>query len=284
MRVDQGNIPLAKTGDKTTTSKAYLNLGDMRLINNRWGSDAKNCTSTQQSVYVNSDKTIGYDFNRTNCDSMHANPDYPEVEFGVAPFGMTSSLLTTPAFSSTTLLPVQLSALKSATVNFDNFATNMQSSNPYWDSGFEFWISRKNPLTNADAGVYAEVIIFTGWHANRQATTGGWACMVSGTVPNSNYSMCHQSDSWGSGSKWRFFNFLAGAANGTGTPTVNGKVDIKAIIDWLRSSQWGSGFTDDMWLTRIEVGTEVDENTKGSVKINGLTFEINGASKSIEVQ
>jgi hypothetical protein len=38
-----------------------------------------------------------------------------------------------------------------------------------------------------------------------------------------------------------------------------------------------------MWLTRIEVGTEVDDNTSGTAKINNLTFEINGTSKSIEV-
>src|SRR6185312_5981672 len=78
---DQGGVALAKPGDKTTTSKQYLNLGDMRLINNRWGSDGLNCSGTMQSVFVNSDKTIGWSFNRGNCgDSNHANPDFPEVE------------------------------------------------------------------------------------------------------------------------------------------------------------------------------------------------------------
>ena len=37
-----------------------------------------------------------------------------------------------------------------------------------------------------------------------------------------------------------------------------------------------------MWLTRIEVGTEIDDNTAGSAKINNLTFEINGTSKQAE--
>jgi hypothetical protein len=38
-----------------------------------------------------------------------------------------------------------------------------------------------------------------------------------------------------------------------------------------------------MWLTRIEVGTEVDDNTQGVAKLNNLTFEINGTSKSAQI-
>jgi hypothetical protein len=37
-----------------------------------------------------------------------------------------------------------------------------------------------------------------------------------------------------------------------------------------------------MWLTRIEVGTEVDDNTQGTGKIKNLTFEINGTAKSAQ--
>ena len=53
------------------------------------------------------------------------------------------------------------------------------------------------------------------------------------------------------------------------------------MLDYVRGKY--SGFTDDMWLTRIEVGTEVDDNTQGSAKISNLTFEINGTSKSAEL-
>jgi hypothetical protein len=275
--VDQGGMALAKPGATTSTSNAYLNLGDMRLLNNRWGSIDLNCTSAQQSVFVNSDKTIGWNFNRGNCgEQNHANPDFPEVEFGVAPFGKTSSLLTSPAYSSTTLLPIQLSALTSASVTMDNFSTTF--SNPtYWDANFEFWISKNNPTTNDDGGVYAEIITFVGWNSTRQTgATTSWACQISGkTVPNSNFSLCHQSDTWASG--WRFFNFLAGS----GTSNYSGKADVKAILDYVRSQY--SGFTDSMYLTRIEVGTEIDDNTAGSSKTNNLTFEVNGVSKSIQL-
>jgi hypothetical protein len=277
--VDQGGIALAKAGDKTSTSNAYLNLGDMRLLNNRWGSDGLNCSSTMQSVFVNSDKTIGWSFNRGNCgDTMHANPDFPEVEFGVAPFGTGSSLLTSPAYSSTTLLPIQLSALTSATVNIDTFSTTF--SNPtYWDANFEFWISKNDPTKNADGGVYAEIITFVGWESNRQSSSGGWPCMSysNATITNTNFTLCHQNDSWGSGSKWRFFNFIAG----NGTQSYSQTVDIKAILDYIRKQY--SGFTDSMYLTRIEIGTEINDNTVGSAAIKNLTFSINGTSKSIQL-
>ena len=57
-------------------------------------------------------------------------------------------------------------------------------------------------------------------------------------------------------------------------------MDVKALLDFVRSKY--SGFTDTMWLTRIEVGTEVDDNTSGTAKIKNLTFEVNGQSRSFE--
>ena len=274
--VDMGGKPLATRGQCTSTSRGYFNLGDIRIINNRWGSDALNCGGTTQQVCVNSDGSIGWTFNRPNCGGNREYPDYPEVEFGVGPFGTGSSLLTTPAFSSTTLLPIQLSALNSASIDLQSFNITFQKPN-YWNSNFEFWISRQDPTKNADAGVYAEVIIFLGWQANRQSSNGGWPCMVSGNIPNTNYNLCHQSDSWSSG-KWRFFNFIAG---NNPVNSYSGKVDIKAVLDWIRNRY--SGFTPDMWLTRMEVGTEIEDDTQGTVKIGNLTFEVNGTSKSVQL-
>ena len=52
------------------------------------------------------------------------------------------------------------------------------------------------------------------------------------------------------------------------------------MLTWVMNNY--PGFTTDMWLTRIEVGTEVDDNTAGVAKIKNLIFEINGTSKQIE--
>jgi hypothetical protein len=97
------------------------------------------------------------------------------------------------------------------------------------------------------------------------------------TAGGATYNLCHQSDTW-SNNRWRFFNF--NLSNGPQN-TWSGKGDVKALLDWVMSKY--SGFTSDMWLTRIEVGTEVDDNTAGTAKINNLTFEVNGTSKSIEL-
>jgi hypothetical protein len=277
--VDMGGVPLAKPGDMTSQSGKYLNLGDMRLINNRWGSDKLGCTGTTQSVYINTDKTFGWSFNRPACGGMRADPDFPELEFGVAPFGTGSSLLTTPPFSSTTLLPIQIKNLTSASVQLTSFLVSF--TNPsYWDSNVEFWISSQDPRTNANAGVYAEIIMFLGWEANRNSTAqGGWSCDKTGSVTSNGtgYTLCHQSDTWSSG--WRFFNFIVN--NGPLT-SYSQKMDIKAFLSWIMTNY--TGFTGDMWLTRIEVGTEIDDSTAGQAKIGSSTgnviFEINGTTRS----
>jgi hypothetical protein len=274
--VDQGGVALGKAGSTITVSKQYFNLGDMRLINNRWGSDALKCTGTVQSVFINADKTLGWSFNRPTCGGMRGDPDFPEIEFGVAPFGTTSSLLTTPPFSSTTLLPIQIKNLNSASVTLGNFTTTFQNPS-YWDSNFEFWISKEDPTTNPTAGVYAEIIMFLGWESNRLNTaSGGWTCDKSGTVTagSTSYNLCHQSDTWSNG-QWRFFNFNV---NNGPLSNFNGKADIKAILSWVMSNY--TGFTTDMYLTRIEVGTEIDDNTQGSAQVNSVSFEINGTTKS----
>ncbi len=272
---DQGGVALAKPCATLSTSRGYLNLGDMRLINNRWGADTLGCSGAMYTVTAGCDKSLSWMFSRPACGGNRADPDFPEVEFGVAPFGNTSNLLTTPAFSSTTLLPIQIKNLNSASVSLTNYSTTF--TNPsFWDSNFEFWISKQDPRTNANAQVYAEIIMFLGWNANRNnSSSGGWTCDKSGTVTagGATFNLCHQSDSWSSG--WRFFNF--NLSNGPSS-NFSGTGDVKAVLDWVMKNY--SGFTTDMWLTRIEVGTEIDDNTAGSASIKNISFEVNGTVKS----
>ena len=106
------------------------------------------------------------------------------------------------------------------------------------------------------------------------------------TAGGASFNLCHQSDTWAN-SQWRFFNFnLSNAPQNN----FNGTVDIKAILSWVMSNYASStatsgggmgSFSNSMYLTRIEVGTEIDDSTAGSVKISNLTFNINGTSKSI---
>jgi hypothetical protein len=265
-----GGIQLARPGDMTNVSRNYLNLGDMRLINNRWGSDEIGCTATTQRVFVNSDRSIGWEFNRPMCGLGGMKPDYPEVEFGVGPFGANNVLLTTPAFSSTTLLPKQIKDLTSAAVTVDTMGITL-SRVISWNTNFEVWFSQRNPLTDPNPGVFAEIMGFWGWEDGR------WPCDQTGSLTSSGqgYTLCHQSDTWANG-QWRYYQFNL---NGGPSKNFNGKVDVKAFIDWIVNRY---SLSRDLWLTRIEVGTEIGD-AQGSVKIRNLTFEINGTSKSIEL-
>ena len=263
----------------------------MRLINNRWGSDRSTAAASTEACLHQHRQDDRLDLQPPGLRrENHGNPDFPEVEFGVAPFGKTSSLLTSPAYSSTTLLPIQISSLNSASVTLDNFSTTFTRHDRLLGRQLRVLDQQEDPTTNADGGVYAEIIIFLGWslagpdppHADQPA---GPARSPDGTVPNTTFTLCHQSDTWASG-QWRFFNF---PRNGAATNNSHGKVDIKAILE-LRHEQlrqqpapaaWHGSFSTSMYLTRIEVGTEIDDNTAGSAKINNLTFEINGTSKSV---
>jgi hypothetical protein len=264
--VDQDNVPLAKPGDSKNGSREYLNLGDMRLIANKWGSDELGC-NTSLRVFVNTDKTFGWEFDRGACGGDKAKPDYPEIEFGIHPFGAGNSLATTPSFSSTSVLPIQIKDITSASVTLDSLNISIDRATTY-NLNFEFWLSQRNPLTDANPGVHAELIAFFGWQDS-------WACDKSGNVQagDKGFNLCHQDDAW-AGGKWRYFQFRL---NGGSSNSVSGKLDVKALIDWLVAN---AGYSRDLWVTRLEVGSEIDDNTAGRVTLKNITFEVNGTSKS----
>ena len=276
--VDQGNKAVAKRGDRTSVTNDYLNLCDMRLLNNNWGSVAiqksgKSCTAPE-SVQVNSDGSLGWTFSRGNCADDGSHPDYPELEYGVGPFGSASSLLTSPAYSSTTLLPIQVKNIQTAIATIDTFAVNLTGGSNF-NLNIEFWLSRNNPLTNTDGGVYAEFMGVWGW----DPASTWWNCTPalnqSVTSSGKTYNLCHQSDTWGT--TWRFFQF---EATGGAQRSFTGSVDIKAFLDWFFGSSYVSGATKDLWLTRIELGTEIGDSTSGTCTIKNVTYNINGTSQS----
>jgi hypothetical protein len=66
------------------------------------------------------------------------------------------------------------------------------------------------------------------------------------------------------------------------TGLSNFKLDVKAMLTWVMNTY--PGFSTDYWLTRIEIGTEVDDSTNGTARLSGIQFEVNGTTKSIELQ
>lgn len=266
---DQNGKTNACPGEETSTNEDYLRLGDLRVLNNRWGSTELGCASASLRVFANQG-SVGWDFSRGACGSGGQKPDFPEVEFGIHPFGVGSPNETSPSFSSTTLLPVQINAVSSMSVNVNNLNINLGGQQA-WNIAVEFWLSEQNPVDNANPGTYAEVIAFWGWQ------NGRWECDTSSIVSagNSSYDLCHQVDDWADG-QWRYFQFRM---VGGPVTSYNGTVDIKPFIDWLVNSR---GYSQDLWVTRMEVGSEIDDETDGTLTVNDLTFEVNGQSRSFE--
>ena len=270
----------AKAGATTSANLDYLKLGEMRLINNNWGSVAWGCAGSKStsSVFVSADKSsFGWKFDRGDCTTESTKPDFPEIEFGIHPFGLGSTEATSPDFSSTTLLPIQIKDLKTATVTTDISVQLDKSAS--WDLTFEFWLSKQNPATTqGNAGVYAELMTFWGNQANRwPLNNGGTATCDKGCDNNvaggsASYNLIVQKNSWGSG--WQYYQFRT--ANSS--TSFNGNVDVRKLIDYLMKKD--SAITGEMWVTRFEVGTEIDDDTKGTATVRSITFEVNGEKRS----
>jgi hypothetical protein len=279
-------------GASTSATQDYLRSCDIRLINNNWGSAAFGCNGSTSSynVFVNQDGSFGWNFNRGNCDTGNTNqkPDFPEIEFGIHPFGTGvdvvsgKPLATTPNFSSTTLLPLQIKNITSASVAINNMSIVLQQAGS-WDITFEFWLSQQNPVGNANPGVYSELMTFWGWQDLRWPecsatvssgcpgpTGSGSGAMVSA---GKTYKLEVQSDTWAN-SQWRYFQFRA-----TDGPqkTFSGTVNVKALLDYLVNTR---GYSSDYWVTRFEVGSEIDDLTQGTVTMQGITFEVNGQTRT----
>jgi hypothetical protein len=255
------------TGVETTVSQEYFKMGDIRLINNDWGSRELNC-NTPYRVFIEKDGTFGWEFNRGTCG---ASPDFPEVEFGIHPFGHIKDSAKTGDLSSTTLIPLQIKNITSASIKVNQMNIALQNA-AGWNICFEMWLTTRDPAT-IDTGVcpYAEIMAFWGWQDGR------WACDQNGNVTagDNSYRLCHKVDEgWGCG--WRYIQFRVD--NGP-MRTYNGTLNVKAILDWVVSNL---GVSREYWVSRFEIGSEINDNTSGKVTIKNLTFEVNGVSKSPE--
>ena len=94
-------IANSKKGVESTVSLAYFKMGDMRLINNDWGSRAKGCNSSYK-IFIKTDGSFGWEFNRGACGGGGSSPDFPEIEFGIHPFGKSKNMITSPTGLSIT--------------------------------------------------------------------------------------------------------------------------------------------------------------------------------------
>ncbi|MGL1936150.1 MAG: hypothetical protein OCD01_14065 [Fibrobacterales bacterium] len=267
------NVP--KKDTIQSESLAWFKLGDMRLINNDWGSinPETNCSTSDFEIFVKENGSFGWNFDREGCGASGTKPDYPELEFGIHPFGVNKGLVTTPDYTSTDLLPIQIKDIDNMSIDIDNYRIDLGKGGS-WNLNFEMWLTDQHPIDGQHTNAYAELMIFWGWYENR------WECNVGNDMMHlgdRSYRLCHQSDEWGG---WRYYQFRNGnGGNDSRGYDFTGNLDVKEALKWLVDN---AGFSEDLWVARLELGTEIDDGTSGTVTFDDVTFNVNGESRGVE--
>lgn len=254
-------------------SSDYFVLGEARLLNNNWGAQALNCNAPYE-IFVNADKTFGWKWDRaaTKCGGDKSKPDYPEVEFGMHPFGVSQQLITSPDYSSTTILPIQVKDVTTASVKIDDLSI-VTTSDAAWNMNFEMWFCEQHPATGTHTTAYGETMNWFGWSSDQY----NWNGVLGSLEAGQSYDLFHSDDHWpaGQAQQWKYRQYRLKNPS----KQFNGTVDVKKILDHLV----GEGWPTSLWIARFEVGTELDDGSAGSVTIKKITFEVNGQQRATEV-
>ena len=251
----------------------YFVLGEARLLNNNWGAQALGCKAPYE-IFVNADKTFGWKWDRagTKCGGDKSKPDYPEVEFGMHPFGVSQQLITSPDYSSTTILPIQVKDVTTASVKIEGLSITT-TSDAAWNMNFEMWFSEQHPATGTHTTAYGETMNWFGWSSDQY----NWNGVLGSLEAGQSYDLFHSDDHWpaGQAQQWKYRQYRLKNPS----KQFNGTVDVKKILDHLV----GQGWPSSLWIARFEVGTELDDGSAGTVTIKKITFEINGKQRATEV-
>ncbi len=268
--------PTVTAPASSKVSKDYFVMGETRLINNNWGARELNCNASYE-IFVNADKTFGWkwDRNTTKCGGSATKPDYPEVEFGIHPFGKNKALVTSPDYSSTTLLPIQVKDVTSASVTIDSMNIN-PTGDINWNMNFEMWFTTEHPVTGNHMGAYAETMNWFGWDSQQYTwPDNGTASLDAGLQ----FKLGHKEDAWppNQSPQWKYRQWRLTSS----TRNFSGTVDVKKILDHHVNNE---GWPNTLWISRLEVGTELDDGSAGTVTIKNITFEVNGQKRSTEIK
>jgi hypothetical protein len=251
----------------------YFVLGEARLLNNNWGAQALNCKAPYE-IFVNADKTFGWKWDRatTKCGGDKTKPDYPEVEFGMHPFGVSTQLITSPDYSSTTLLPIQVKDVTSASVKIEGLSI-ATTADANWNMNFEMWFAEQHPATGTHTTAYGETMNWFGWSSDQY----NWNGVIGSLEAGQSYDLMHSDDHWpaGQAQQWKYRQYRLKSS----TRQFNGTVDVKKILDHLT----GLGWPKELWIARFEIGTELDDGSAGTVTMKKITFEVNGEQRATEV-
>jgi hypothetical protein len=252
----------------------YFVLGEARLLNNNWGAQSLGCKAPYE-IFVNADKSFGWkwDRNATKCGGDKSKPDYPEVEFGMHPFGVSTQLITSPDYSSTTILPIQIKDVTTASVKIEGLSI-ATTSDAAWNMNFEMWFCEQHPATGTHTTAYGETMNWFGWSSDQY----NWNGVLGSLEAGQSYDLFHSDDHWpaGQAQQWKYRQYRLKSPS----KQFNGTVDVKKILTALT----GQGWPSNLWIARFEVGTELDDGSAGTVTMKKITFEVNGQQRATEVR
>jgi hypothetical protein len=266
--------PTVTAPASSKVSSDYFVLGEARLLNNNWGAQALGCNAPYE-IFVNADKTFGWKWDRatTKCGGDKSKPDYPEVEFGMHPFGVSTQLITSPDYSSTTVLPIQVKDVTSASVKIEglNIVTTADAN---WNMNFEMWLCEQHPATGTHTTAYGETMNWFGWSSDQY----NWNGVLGSLEAGQSYDLMHSDDHWpaGQAQQWKYRQYRLKSSS----RQFDGTVNVKKILDHLV----GEGWPQDLWIARFEVGTELDDGSAGTVTMKKITFEVNGQQRATEIR
>jgi hypothetical protein len=267
--------PTVTAPASSKTSKDYFVMGETRLLNNNWGALALGCNASYE-IFVNTDKTFGWrwDRNATKCGGDATKPDYPEVEFGIHPFGKNKSLVTSPDYSSTTVLPIMVKDVMTASVEIDSMNINV-TGDKNWNMNFEMWFTDQNPVTGSHMGAYAETMNWFGWDSSQYTWPDNGQSQIDAGLT---FKLGHKDDAWppNQSPQWKYRQWRLPSS----MRSFSGKIDVKKILDYLTTTEgWPK---DTLWISRFEVGTELDDGSAGTLTFKKVTFEVNGQKRSTD--
>lgn len=255
--------PFVHPRGTTHCDEAPLNLGEMHLLTNEWTDPlADTC------VFLDMAGRFGWKWTRgaTGAGDNPTYPNYPELEFGINPWNSKGI-----DKSTTTLLPLQLKDITSASMTVD-VHTDVGGNNKGWNLAFELWLSDKDPRLGP-ASPKGEIMVFLSNAPDYYPTAPETQETLNDGIHT--YKLYVSSDNWGSWGYYRQYRL------DTHDGKYNGKLDIGAFLEhYVNDEHWDG----DLWVTRFELGNEVYQNSAGTTTFKSVSFEVNGQTRESKTQ
>ncbi len=138
------------------------------------------------------------------------------------PFGVSQQLITSPDYSSTTVLPIQVKDVTTASVKIEGLSI-ATTSDAAWNMNFEMWFCEQHPATGTHTTAYGETMNWFGWSSDQY----NWNGVLGSLEAGQSYDLLHSDDHWpaGQAQQWKYRQYRLKSSS----KQFNGTVDVKKI-------------------------------------------------------